>query len=183
MTTETDQHERRAAVGWTGTNSKTKVAMDKFRARKEKKRQATAKTLRAYKKACKSVGYSPGQGASRKRRYSPENKNEGVEDKNQDVLDHDGARKNEDGQNIKRRKKSSMFQKSGEKADRMKRERADRALEKAANEKERLSKLQKRREKTRKMRQRTSKGQPIMKHYVHDILEKLQKEKLQEKQS
>ena len=53
---------------WKSNSRSTKHVMDKYRARKERKRQATARSLRSYQKACKAAGYSPGQGASRKRR-------------------------------------------------------------------------------------------------------------------
>jgi rRNA processing len=50
-------------------------------------------------------------------------------------------------------------------------------------EKERRQKLWARKQKTVLLRQRTRKGQPIMKNLVHDILEKLQKEKQQQESS
>ena len=48
----------------------TKTVMDQYRARQERKRQETARSLRSYQKACKSVGYTPGKGSNRKRTWS-----------------------------------------------------------------------------------------------------------------
>ena len=53
---------------------------------------------------------------------------------------------------------------------------------KELQEKERKRKLRERRQRTRRLQQRTSKGQPIMKHLVHDILHKLEKEQQQNQQ-
>ena len=180
--------------GWGGP-SKTKIAMDKFRARKERKFQETAKTLRAYKKACKETGYDPGQGASRKR--TVEQREERASERNNDHPSSDDIEtqpwtdeqeqqqeqdKDTDNdetlttdQTRKRRKKTTIFHKSIQKAAQRKEAQAQAAQAKIHNQQERHAKLAQRKEKARKLRQRTARGQPIMKHYVHDILDKLQK--------
>ena len=52
----------------------------------------------------------------------------------------------------------------------------EREKDKNVQVKERIKKLKKRRQRTKLLTQRTSKGQPVMKNIVQDILQKLQDE-------
>ena len=91
------QQQRRLVEGRNRTNSSlwwkqslvkkhgtTKTVMDQYRARQERKRQETARSLRSYQKACKSVGYTPGKGSNRKRTWS----------QNEEQHDDDGSNNN-----------------------------------------------------------------------------------------
>jgi rRNA processing len=135
----------------------TKAIQD-FRKRKEKKRTETAKALRQYKKTMKQEGFEPGRGASRKRTTEEEASS----------TDHP------------KKPKSNPFQKSLQKAEVRKQQNSQAAAERESNEKEREKKIKERRKRSKMLRQRTSKGQPVMKHVIHDILRKLEREKKEE---
>ena len=154
------------ARGGTGTGK----AIAAFRDRKDRKRRHTAQALRQYAKVMQKEGYEPGKGASRKREDTI-GKTEHDEKKDvappNDEDDKTGPRQ--------RRHKTNPYKdlKPKEKSN---------IPDKEAQEKERKHKLRERRQRTRRLQQRTSKGQPIMKNLVHDILHKLEKEKQEEEQ-
>ena len=134
-------------------------AIQDFRKRKDKKRTETAKALRHYKKTMKQEGYEPGRGASRKR--TDDNNNSNSNDK-------------------KKPKKANPFQKLLAKAEERKQQVRQAEADREAGEKERLKKIKERRKRSKQLRQRTNKGQPVMKHVIHDILRKLEREKEKE---
>lgn len=133
----------------------TKAIQD-FRKRKDKKRTQTAKALRSYKKTMKKEGFEPGRGASRKR----------------------GDKQDEGA--VGKKPRSNPFAKSLQKAEETKQHQNQAAAQRQANEKEREKKIKDRRRRTKKLQKRTNKGQPVMKHVIHDILRKLEREKKQE---
>jgi rRNA processing len=158
-------------------------AIHECRQRQDKKRTATAKALRSYRKTMKQEGYQPGQGASRKRKLEEENSND------QDTTNNAASDKNDTNTDdtkdsscpIGKRKKTNPFQQSLRKAEQTKQQRQQQAIDKEEREKERDQKLKERRKRSKQLRQRTAKGQPVMKHVIHDILRKLEREKEQEK--
>lgn len=129
-----------------------KKALDEFRERKEKKRVETAKALRIYQKVMKQEGYEPGRGASRKR---------GAEEPEKEA----------------KKKRTHMFQKPVQQAEERKKGIEESQIEKGKNEKERKHRLRERRQRTKMLTQRTKNGQPVMKNMVHDILNKLERQK------
>jgi rRNA processing len=153
-------------------------AIQECRERQDKKRTATAKALRSYRKTMKQEGYQPGQGASRKRKVEEENSND-QDTANNITSDNNDTNKESSGP-IGKRTKANPFQQSFRKAEQTKQQRQQQAVDKEEREKERDQKLKERRKHSKQLRQRTAKGQPVMKHVIHDILRKLEREKEQE---
>ena len=157
---EDPQQQRRTAVVALDNfahRKGVKKALDEFRERKEKKRVTTAKALRTYQKVMKQEGYEPGKGASRKR---------GIEDTT-------------NAPEEPRKKRTHMFQKPVQQAEERKRGIEQNQIDQVKNEKERKHKLRERRQRTKMLTQRTKHGQPVMKNMVHDILNKLERQKSQ----
>jgi rRNA processing len=181
-------------------------ALHDFRERKEKKRLETAKSLRHYKKAMKKEGFEPGTGASRKRKQQEQRQEQSEED-GKDSSDaiasqHPAAstgieKRADDGKKSPHKKQKWNNNKQREitsvptaplsskdrqrKADAAAAEREVQVQQRRQQEeKERKQALRRRRQRHERLSARTSKGQPVMKNIVHDILAKLQKEKKQE---
>merc|ERR1712166_1605744 len=76
-------------------------------------------------------------------------------------------------------KKMDPFKKSLEKAKLAKEEKESKVLGHEQNEIERQIKLKRRKKQTKLLQQRTSRGQPIMKHVINNILYKLEKQNQQ----
>merc|ERR1712166_1295283 len=76
-------------------------------------------------------------------------------------------------------KKMDPFKKSLEKAKLAKEEKESKVLGHEQNEIERQIKLKRRKKQTKLLQQRTSRGQPIMKHAINNILYKLEKQNQQ----
>jgi hypothetical protein len=129
-----------------------KKALDDFRERKEKKRVETAMALRSYQKVMKQEGYEPGRGASRKRGA------EGTESET-------------------KKRRTHMFQKPVQQAEERKKWIEEIQITKEKSGKERKNRLRERRQRTKMLTQRTKHGQPVMKNMVHDILNKLERQK------
>lgn len=121
-----------------------------FKSRQQTKRLQTARALKSYKKVMKDAGYTPGKGVSRKR---PEN-NTTTHGKKQD----DAALSNPTTKDEAMNQKQSPQQ----------------STQQMDPEKQRKQKLRVRRQRHKLLTARTSRGQPIMKHMVADILHKLQ---------
>lgn len=140
-----------------------KKAIDAFKQRKEQKRVQKTQMLRQYAKAMKQEGYEP----TRRKDKNPSKRTEEKIHERKDS--NDGAEYDFS--------KQHCIPNSQEKKDN-----STSALHSAiattreTREKKRKLKLRERKERTRKLRQRTSKGQPIMKNLVHDILHKLENE-------
>jgi hypothetical protein len=157
-------------------------ALHGFRERREKKRLHTAKALRVYKKVMKREGYEPGTGASRKRMTETAVElNEGGGDKDDSRENNtapvDTATMANDSTNIARKKRSNLFQKSIQKAHERKQAHVQSVQDRQVSERERQQRIKERRYRTKLLSQRTSKGQPVMKNIVQDILRKLEREK------
>lgn len=144
-------------------------ALEEFRIRKEKKRVATAKVLRKYKKTMKHEGYEAGSGASRKRK-ADDSVFARDANSNGDVNPEEASGKNS------RRRKINPLIKSLDKA-KLKREEAEkRVKDRENNLKEKASKIRERKRQSKLLAKRTKRGQPIMKHTVDSILKKLQRD-------
>ena len=173
-------------------------ALTQFRQRKQRKRQQTAVALRQYQKAMTAAGYKAGQGASRKRRLEGSDGDE--ESKEEDeTADNNLERQNkhQSGDTIHKPKEADATDDTTEPPRRKRhrktnpykdleqqhaqRQKTKTTTSKTADEreKERQEKLRARRQRTHRLRQRTTRGQPVMKNLVHDILDKLQKEEQQ----
>ena len=146
-------------------------ALEEFRYRKQRKKVQTAKALRSYRKVMKKEGYEAGQGASRKR---IESSNPEVGDLNHGSVEE--TRGNGVPKSHKRRHKMNPFQKSVQKAEKNVLTAKQRHQQEKQNEKQRLQKLQERKQRTKLLNKRTKRGQPIMKHMVDNLLQKLEKQ-------
>jgi hypothetical protein len=180
-------------------------ALHDFRERKEKKRLETAKSLRTYRKAMKKEGFEPGTGASRKRKQQDQPNEDGKDSNNNsdagvasNAIDertvdvdwkkspHKKPKLNNNNNNNNKQISPERQQQRKKKVDPavLAAERAAQLQERQLQEqKERGRALRRRRQRHDRLSARTSKGQPIMKNIVHDILDKLQKEKKQESTS
>eukprot|EP00977_Amphora_coffeiformis_P003352 scaffold620_cov169-Amphora_coffeaeformis.AAC.22 len=165
-----DNNRRRTVMGLEafargGTPGKAIAA---FRDRKERKRRHTAQALRQYTKVMHQEGYTPGQGASRKRRPEREESNE-KDTTTTDRLDTKHNKTSSSSSNNDNAKPAPRTRrhKTNPHKDLQPKAAPDNNTTiktKEAQEKERKQKLRERRQRTRRMQQRTSKGQPIMKH-------------------
>ncbi|CAB9497048.1 expressed unknown protein [Seminavis robusta] len=165
----------------------TKAIQD-CRKRKEKKRTATAKALRSYRKTMKQEGFTPGQGASRKRNNGDTKVTAAATTDSNDEKEKEETTMNNTTSTTKQHQegkkfhKTNPFQQSLRKAKESKQKKQQDIVDREAHEKEREQKLKQRRKRSKQLRQRTSKGQPVMKHVIGDILRKLERDKQQEEQ-
>lgn len=170
--------------------------LQSFRARKESKRLRTAKQLRSYQRAMKREGFEPGTGASRKRTAVATAAGDAEDGKtppavqptevDEDAVGSIDATKKQSAVNVAhatatraiggRKKRGSTLpfapsstKQSDAQARHEKREalHAERAAQKEAA-------LKQRRRRHQLLTARTSRGQPIMKNLVQDILHQLQ---------
>ena len=179
-----DRRRRRAGTALTVENFAHRKGVTKaiqsFRKRKDDKRTETAKALRRYKKTMKQEGYEPGRGASRKRDNVDEEEEQISTGAAGTVTTSEQQEQNSQKQPYQKRAKSNPFQKTLKKAEEKKQQLEKAAHDREANEHQREKKLKDRRKRSKNMRARTSKGQPVMKHVIHDILRKLERDKEQE---
>jgi hypothetical protein len=141
-------------------------ALEEFKYRKQTKRVETAKALRSYRKVMKQQGYEAGQGASRKRMEEPTAENTA-----------ENTAKEEDApKEYKKRHKMNPFEKPAKRAEEQKRLVETQKEKKETGEKERQKCLKERKRRTKLLSKRTKRGQPIMKHVVDNLLEKLEKQ-------
>jgi len=160
-------------------------AIQSFRKRKDDKRTETAKALRRYKKTMKQEGYEPGRGASRKREavVEGETKEKSNQEGESENTNTDQKQQQEQEQRVfQKRTKTNPFQKTLKKAAEKKEQQQQSEEERKTQEKQRQKKLKDRAKRSRQLRERTSKGQPVMKHVIHDILRKLERDKEQEQE-
>jgi hypothetical protein len=170
-------------------------ALEEFKKRKQYKRLETAKALRRYQKVMKQEGMAAGKGASRKRRPEEEEEEEDNEkEKNTSIHEEldpqskqivDVTKTNgEGGSHIsKKRPKTNPLAKSVIKAQQVKQHAALQAQQKEKQTKERQRKLRQRQQQSKLLQQRTKRGQPIMKHLVNNLLQKLEKQQQQQQQN
>lgn len=178
-----DRRRRRAGTALTVENFAHRKGVTKaiqsFRKRKDDKRTETAKALRRYKKTMKQEGYEPGRGASRKRDTAGREE-EQIEPGATAIAASEQPEQNNQKQPYQKRAKTNPFHKTLKKAEEKKQQHQQAAQDREANEQQREKKLKDRRKRSKNMRARTSKGQPVMKHVIHDILRKLERDKEQE---
>lgn len=160
----------------------TRKAIENYKHKKQSKFNRNAGLLREYRKVMKSEGYEAGKGASRKR---PLQEDEGG--RNNDDEDYDRKRTgivdirngddnyNGDQKNVKKRHKADPFAKAKEMAKRSKEDRVHQREMKVKEQEENKKKLKQKQIRSRKLAKRTSRGQPVMKHVVSDLLEKVKK--------
>lgn len=179
-----------------GQRKGTVKALQKYRERRERKQVETAKVLRSYQKAMRREGYEPGTGASRNRKHerNPLEKPalapggnaqremlaKSSTDPQQELSTQENTQSSTSMKNSssfhRKRQKADPFKKSLKRAEQKKAAQQEREKDKDVQVKERIKKLKKRRQRTKLLTQRTSKGQPVMKNIVQDILQKLQDE-------
>lgn len=139
-------------------------AIQEYKNRKQKKITAKAALLRQYRKAMKREGLE-----TTGRLKQQQQQTDGDDDK---------ARDNKEEQPTRRRKKKSKtnpYQKSLWKAQQKQQEREEHAARRQQQEKEKETKGRERRKRSKLISQRTKKGQPIMKHMIGGILQKLER--------
>lgn len=137
----------------------TRRAIEHFKQKKQSKFNRKAGLLREYKKVMKSEGFEAGKGASRKRNRDESNKaNITVQEEDEKPI---------------RRNKSDPFAKAKEQARQHKVAELNRKLEHQQKMKKRALSEKKKKTKARKLAKRTTKGQPIMKNVIGDMLDKI----------
>jgi hypothetical protein len=137
-------------------------ALEEFKYRKQHKKIETAKALRSYRKVMKQQGYEAGQGASRKRMEESTAENT--------------AKEEDAPKEYKKRHKMNPFEKPAKRAEEQKRMAETHKEKKETGEKERQKCLKERKRRTKLLSKRTKRGQPIMKHMMDNLLEKLEKQ-------
>lgn len=177
--------------------------LQSFRLRKETKRMQTSKQLRSYKRAMKKEGYEPGTGASRKRQVGESNEGEhGNDDSNNQSSENVAANevmeeslkkiagtiasvsrmelsnsKHSDAScsRNKQASKQAFYQKGASKeSDRRKQQQEQIESQQEDRFKQKMAALKHRRQRHKLLTARTSRGQPVMKNMVQDILNQLQ---------
>lgn len=138
----------------------TKRAIERYRKKKVSKFKRNASLLREYKKAMKSEGFEAGKGASRKRN----------QEKDSVSVDENVQQEKPP----KKKAKSDPFAKARQRAQLVMEEKDKQKVELQERLKEKEAKEKQKRAKAKKLVQRTKKGQPIMKHIIGDMLEKIQ---------
>lgn len=154
---------RRLAVGveeFASGKKGVKRAIQEYKVRKERKVKEKAILLRKYKKVKKQQGYSDGG--------IPAERSGEYEVGKEEQHDHQ--------HNNKRRMKPDPYQKSLQKAQQHKLEREQDQKQHRERQEQNKAKLKKRKERSKLLSKRTSKGQPVMKHVIHNILDKLQQQ-------
>eukprot|EP00934_Nitzschia_sp_Nitz4_P001378 Nitzschia sp. Nitz4//scaffold54_size114964//97586//98200//NITZ4_003867-RA/size114964-processed-gene-0.193-mRNA-1//-1//CDS//3329554399//1378//frame0 len=160
-------------------------ALEEFRVRQQRKRLATAKALRKYRKVMKGEGFEAGTGASRKRKEvdggdeDNEVEEEPIEDDEEDQEDSTTRSSEEDKPAAARRTKSNPFQKSLAQSEKKRLALAQAQKDREQNEKDRKKKLRERRVRTKNLAKRTQRGQPIMKYTVQNMLHQLERQQQQ----
>jgi hypothetical protein len=156
-------------------------ALQAFRKRQEKKKLHTAKELRKYKKVMQQHGYQPGTGAKRRRVDESQTEQAAaihdgkMEEKDITALDERDD-SNQEASSTAAQSSSTTSSKPQAVKEKSTISAEDRlAKQKKRQQQERHRKLAARKQRTERLKQRTSRGQPVMKNLVHDILDKLQK--------
>ena len=175
--------------GFSGRKTGTTRSLNEFRYRKEKKFVKNAALLRGYRKAVKSEGFDAGKGASRKREDLGGDAEKKSKDERGGALgkrQRDSSREDEGGLEsevskqsrdaTKRPKKMDPFAKARAEAELRKSDQESAEVERVKRRKEEDAKLQKRKRRNKMMSKRTKTGQPVMKHIISGILEKLEKD-------
>jgi len=163
-----------------------------YKDRKEKKRVETAKALRSYQKVMKREGYEAGTGASRKRKAAENDATTSSSRSNRPEQsasakftkaaatnsDTDPTTAIDESQK-KKTHRTNRFQKSVQQSQN-RQQQQEQFRQQAQEREEQKQQAQKRRRQRHKLlTARTSKGQPVMKNIVQDILTKLQHEQQQ----
>jgi len=154
-----------------------------FKDRREKKRVETAKALRSYQKVMKREGYEAGTGASRKRK-GKEHHDGKHDDDIQERTETDQSTTQEAAQaqssetvaQKTKKPRTNRFQKSVQQSAHRQRQQEQYRVQAEEREKEKQQAVRRRRQRHKLLTARTSKGQPVMKNIVQDILAKLQQE-------
>ncbi len=173
----------------------TRRAIEKFRTKKKSKFNRNAGLLREYRKAMKSEGYDAGKGASRKRSLGDSSIQNDEHDEHDDHDDHEnpgtgekpdtrsiidgnvggGGRGGEGSDRKKKRHKSDPFMRAKEIAKRNKEDQQNRKKMRIEEMEENERKMKQKKSRARMMTKKTSRGQPIMKNIVGDLLDKIKK--------
>ena len=164
-----------------------------YRERREKKRLETAKALRSYQKTMKRQGYEAGSGASRKRKQQDTTRTSSATNRataphqsdndNGDDLKHGASstevsQENEPTEAASKTKKprTNRFQKSIHESEQRQRQQQEFRQQAAERQNQKQQAVRRRRQRHKLLTARTSKGQPVMRNIVQDILTKLEAE-------
>lgn len=167
-------------------SSFNKKSLEIHRAKKEKKFRRNASLLRQYQKVMKQEGYKVGKGASRRR-----TKDDVKDLREADKCDDDSSNglesrrnisepnhKSDEINSVKRRHKTNSFAKAKKEAQKIQKEKEDQIKAQKKSKKDKEAKILQRRKRSKVMGKRTTKGQPVMKNVISNMLEKLQKDAL-----
>lgn len=159
------------------------VSLQKFQQRKQRKRTQTAQALGYYRAAMKKEGFTPGTGASRKRKHddgkvatttttaTSDNPTAPTTEVSKPPVEHTVA-----PHRHYRGPKSNPLAKVLQQASQKQEAIVAKQQSTVQQQQKRLAKLHQRRQKTHRQQLRTSKGQPILNQIAQDILQKLQQE-------
>lgn len=190
-----NHHQRRSAktvvslTKFAHAKSKgTRRAIEQYKQKRKSKFNRNASLLREYRKVMKKEGYEAGKGASRKRSLDDEGReieesengddHEEVqhENENSDSEDNDSDEQNQQLKQQKmRRHKTDPLAKAKQMAKQSKEDEIKRREMKVKEQEEHKRKLKQKQQRSRKLAKRTNRGQPVMKHVVDDLLEKIKK--------
>lgn len=153
----------------------TRKAIENYKQKQKSKFNRNAALLREYRKVMKSEGYEAGKGASRKRSWNDDGDDN--KDNNDKIRDDDGDDVHVDNSNNrkKRRHKADPLAKAKEMAKQSKEDKEHKKEMKIKEQKENEKRIKQKQIRSRKLGKRTSRGQPVMKHVVGDLLDKIKK--------
>jgi len=161
------QRFRRKAIGVEKFSSSNKKSSEIHRAKKEKKFRRNATLLRQYQKAMKQEGYNVGKGASRRRRKGDnDDLKEREESGDASIIDETSK--------SQRNHKTNSFSQAKKKAQNNLKDKEENVEFQKRKKKEKEAKILQRRKRGKVMGKRTTKGQPVMKNVISNMLEKLQ---------
>ncbi len=188
-----NHHQRRSAqtvvslTKFAHAKSKgTRRAIEQYKQKRKSKFNRNASLLREYRKVMKKEGFEAGKGASRKR--SLDDKGREI-DESENGDDHEEVQQSSDSednnnseehdrqqkQQKTRRHKADPLAKAKQMAKQSKEDEIKRREMKVKEQEDHKRKLKQKQQRSRKLAKKTNRGQPVMKHVVDDLLEKIKK--------
>lgn len=176
-TSNNNNKNRRLAVGVEefalGKKGATR-AIQEYKHRKDKKVKEKQILLRKYKKVKKQEGYAIGKSGNDGTPHEGGERESSEQQHAQPQHDDDCKRPARGGN--KTTNKPNRYTKSLQKAQDYKNQQEEQRQQALLKQQENAKKLKQRKHRAKIMSKRTKRGQPIMKHAIHNILDKLQKE-------
>jgi len=158
----------------------TRRAIENYKQKRKSKFDRNAGLLRSYRKAMKNEGYEPGMGANRSRGNRKRSLDDAKPEQNdidlpKPVSEINDAQMEKDTSQPKRKRrhKTDPFTKAKEMAKQSKEDQLSKEKLRSVQMKEKEEKLKKRKQRAKKLSKLTSKGQPMMKNIVEDLLDKI----------